>query len=197
MDIQKSERELSPARLEAVSDGVFAVILTIMVLDLRPPHDATLSGYLVLWPHFAIYALSFTTLATFWVNHRYLFSYLKRVDERVLWSNMTLLFFLSLIPFFTASVGENGLVALTIAIYAAAMMAVGLAFVALALSIRTQYKSTDLPAAFRGRMSLIHAAAQITYASAIPVAFVYPILALTILTVPIIIYITKLTRPQS
>jgi uncharacterized membrane protein len=197
VDIQRSESALSPARLEAVSDGVFAVILTIMVLDLRPPRDATLSGYLVLWPHFAIYALSFTVLATFWVNHRYLFSYLKRVDERVLWCNMTLLFFLSLIPFSTASVGENGLVGLTIAIYAAGMLATGLAFSALAVSVRTQYNSTDKPAAFRGRVSLIHAAAQITYASAIPVAFVHPWLALTMLIVPSIVYITKLTRPQS
>jgi uncharacterized membrane protein len=191
-----AEHELSPARLEAVSDGVFAVVLTIMVLELRPPHDTTLGGYLALWPHAAIYVVSFMTLATFWVNHRYLFSYLKRVDERVLWSNMTLLFFLSLIPFFTASVGENRLVALTIAIYAAAMLANGLAFAALAVAVRTQYKSTDMPAAFRGRVSLIHAAAQITYASAIPVAFVHPMLALTMLTLPCIIYITKLTRPN-
>jgi uncharacterized membrane protein len=105
--------ELSPARLEAISDGVFAVVLTIMVLELRPPHDTTRAGYLALWPHVAIYVVSFTTVATFWVNHRYLFSYLRRVDDRVLWSNMALLFFLSLIPFFTASVGENQLVALT------------------------------------------------------------------------------------
>lgn len=192
-----TERELSPARLEAISDGVFAVVLTIMVLELRPPHDATLAGYLALWPHLAIYLVSFAALATFWVNHRYLFSYLKRVDERVLWSNMTLLFFLSLIPFFTASVGENRLVALPTAIFAAALLATGLAFATLAISVRAQYEATNMPAALRGRVAWIHAAAQITHALAIPAAFVHPVLALTMLLAPSLIYITNLTRPQS
>jgi uncharacterized membrane protein len=189
--------ELSPARLEAVSDGVFAVVLTIMVLELRPPHDATLAGYLALWPHAAVYIVSFTTLAACWVNHRHLFSYLRRVDERVLWSNMALLFFLSLIPFFTASVGENRLVAITVALYAAAMTAVGLAFAALAVSVRAQYKSAEMPAAFGGRVSLIHAGAQAAHACAIAAAFVHPTLALTVLLVPSIVYMTKLTRPPS
>jgi uncharacterized membrane protein len=189
--------ELSPARLEAVSDGVFAVVLTIMVLELRPPHDTTLAGYLALWPHAAVYVVSFTTLAACWVNHRYLFSYLRRVDERVLWSNMALLFFLSLIPFFTASVGENRLVALTIALYAAAMTAVGLAFAALALSVRTQYESAEMPAAFGSRVSLIHTGAQVAHASAIAAAFVHPALALTVLLIPSVVYMTKLTRPRS
>jgi uncharacterized membrane protein len=190
-----AEHELSPVRLEAVSDGVFAVVLTIMVLELRPPHDTTLAGYLALWPRVAIYVVSFTVLATFWVNHRYLFSYLRRVDERVLWSNMALLFFLSLVPFFTASVGENRLVALTIAMFAAVMLAAGLAFAALAVSVRLQYKSAEMPAAFRGRVSLIHAGAQVTHAAAIPAAFVHPMLALTMLLVPSVVYMTKLTRP--
>ncbi|HVN00096.1 MAG TPA: TMEM175 family protein [Caulobacteraceae bacterium] len=192
-----AEHELSPARLEAVSDGVFAVVLTIMVLELRPPHDPTLAGYLALWPHAAIYVVSFTTLATFWVNHRYLFSYLRRVDDRVLWSNMALLFFLSLIPFFTASVGENQLVAFTTAMYAAALTAAGLAFAALAVSVRAQYRAAEMPAVFRSRVSLIHAGAQVTHASAIPVAFVHPMLSLIMLLVPAVVYMTKLTRPSS
>jgi uncharacterized membrane protein len=119
------------------------------------------------------------------------------VDERVLWSNMALLFFLSLIPFFTASVGENQLVALTMAMYAAAMLAAGLAFAALAVSVRVQYESADMPAAFRGRVPLIHAGAQVAHASAIPAAFFHPMLALTILLVPSVVYMTKLTRPPS
>jgi uncharacterized membrane protein len=131
------------------------------------------------------------------VNHRDLFSYLRRVDDRVLWSNMALLFFLSLIPFFTASVGENQLVALTISMYAAALTAAGLAFAALAVSVRAQYTSPDIPAAFRSRVSLIHAGAQITHASAIAVAFVHPMLALIMLLVPGVVYMTKLTRPSS
>jgi uncharacterized membrane protein len=192
-----TERELSPARLEAISDGVFAVILTIMVLELRPPHDATLAGFLSLWPHFAVYGVSFAALATYWVNHRYLFSYLKQVDERVLWSNMSLLFFLSLIPFFTASVGTNRLAALTIATYAMAMLTSSVAMAVLALSIRAQYKSADIPAAFGGRVSLAHAAAQVITALAIPAAFIQPVLALLIVLVPSVIYITRLTRPQS
>src|SRR5947208_7036652 len=113
-----TERNVSPARLESISDGVIAVIITIMVLELHAPEVATVPALLGLWPPFAIYLVSFLFLATFWVSHRYMFSLMRRVDERVLWSNMALLFMLSLIPFSTAFFGRIRLAALSTAVYA-------------------------------------------------------------------------------
>jgi uncharacterized membrane protein len=99
----------SPTRLEAISDGVIAVAITIMVLELHPPHDPTPAALWSLWPQFDSYVVSFGFIAIYWVNHRYLFRYLKRVDERLLWTNMGLLFLLSLIPFATAYAGQSSI----------------------------------------------------------------------------------------
>src|SRR5512138_3334747 len=123
-----TERNVSPARLEAISDAVIAVIITIMVLELHPPQAATVPALLGLWPQFAIYFVSFLVVATLWVNHRYLFSLMRRVDERVLWSNMALLFMLSLVPFSTAFVGQTRLAALSTAVYALVLFLAGVAF---------------------------------------------------------------------
>ena len=191
-----AERNVSPARLESISDGVIAVIMTIMVLELHPPAVATVSALLELWPPFAIYLVSFLFLATFWVNHRYMFSLMKRVDERVLWSNMALLFVLSLIPFSTAFVGQTRLAAFSTAVYAVVQFFASLAFWSLALGISAQYERGDEPVAFAVRQRLIHAAALAAYAIAIPVAFLSPLAALGLIVTPAFVYITRLTRPN-
>ena len=190
------ERNVSPARLEAISDGVIAVIITIMVLELRPPRVATIPALLGLWPPFAIYFVSFLFLATFWVNHRYLFSLVRRVDERVLWSNMALLFVLSLIPFSTAFVGQTRLAALSTATYAVVLLFAGLAFSSLAVGINAQYEAADQPAAFGRRVILIHSSALVAYALAIPVAFLSAPAALGLIVAPGIMYVSRLTRPN-
>jgi uncharacterized membrane protein len=191
-----TERNVSPARLEGISDAVIAVIITIMVLELHPPQVATLPALLGLWPPFAIYLVSFLFLTTFWVNHRYLFSLMRRVDERVLWSNMALLFMLSLIPFSTAFVGRTHLAALSIAVYAAVLLLAGLSFSSLAVGINAQYEPGDAPAAFAPRTTLVHVVALAAYAAAIPVAFVSPLTALGLIVAPGIMYVTRLTRPN-
>ena len=191
-----TERNVSPARLEGISDAVIAVIITIMVLELHPPEVATVAGLLGLWPPFAIYLVSFLFLTVFWVNHRYMFSLMRRVDERVLWSNMALLFALSLIPFSTAFVGQTRLAALATAIYAVVLFFAGLAFWSLALGINAQYEPGDQPAAFFPRQRLIHAATLAAYAIAIPVAFLSPLAALGLIVAPALVYVTRLTRPN-
>lgn len=191
-----AERNVSPARLESISDGVIAVIITIMVLELRPPAVATVPALLALWPPFAIYLVSFLFLATFWVNHRYAFSLMRRVDERVLWSNMALLFMLSLIPFSTAFVGQTRLASLSTAVYAVVMLFAGLAFASLASGISAQYEPGEAPAAFAPRQTLIHMAALAAYALAIPVAFLSPPAALALIVAPGLVYVTRLTRPN-
>src|SRR5574341_2589741 len=98
---------MSKGRMEAFSAGVLAIIITIMVLELAPPHEAELAALLPLAPVFLSYALSFVFLGIYWNNHHHLLQAIKRVDGRVLWANLHLLFWLSLIPFTTGWVGEN------------------------------------------------------------------------------------------
>jgi len=111
---------MSKGRLEAFSDGVLAIIITIMVLELRPPHDAGLSALRPLLPIFASYLLSFVLLGVYWSNHHHLLQAVARVDGRVLWANLHLLFWLSLTPFVTAWMGENEFAAGPVALYGAA-----------------------------------------------------------------------------
>jgi len=95
--------DVSTARLEAFSDGVIAIIVTIMVLEFRPPGEATIAALLAVWPTFLSYALSFLIIAIYWVNHRHVVRYAARVSAALLWANMLVLFTISLIPFATAA----------------------------------------------------------------------------------------------
>jgi uncharacterized membrane protein len=187
---------VSPTRLEAISDGVMAVIITIMVLELHPPKEASLAALAGLWPQFAIYFISFVFLATYWVNHRYMFSLLRRVDERVLWTNMALLFMLSLIPFSTAYVGQTNLATLPTVFYAVIMFLSGFAFWGLAMGIKAQYEPGQAPAAYAPRYQLVNIAAQGIYALAIPVALLSTPAALALILASSVMYITRLTRPD-
>lgn len=101
-------RQSELGRVEAFSDGVIAIIVTIMVLELHVPEHPGLAGLIELWPIFLAYVLSFTYVAIYWVNHHRLFTHARRVSNSLLWSNMALLFTLSLIPFVTAYLGEHG-----------------------------------------------------------------------------------------
>lgn len=94
-------------RLEAFSDGVLAIVLTIMVLELKVPHGETIGALRPLLPVFLSYVLSFVYIAIYWNNHHHLFQAVRRVSGPVLWANLHLLFWLSLLPFVTAWVGEN------------------------------------------------------------------------------------------
>ena len=109
-------------RLEAFSDAVIAIVMTIMVLELVPPHEATLEAVLELWPNFLAYVLSFVHLAIYWNNHHHLLQAARTVSGRVLWTNMHLLFWLSLVPFSTAWMGETGFQALPTAAYGVVLL---------------------------------------------------------------------------
>jgi uncharacterized membrane protein len=98
---------MSPARLEAFSDGVLAVIITIMVLELKVPHDTSLQALRPLVPVFLTYVLSFVYLGIYWNNHHHLLHATRKVSGGVMWANLHLLFWLSLVPFFTGWLGEN------------------------------------------------------------------------------------------
>ena len=113
---------MSKGRLEAFSDGVLAIIITIMVLELETPSGATVLSLLPLAPGLLSYALSFVFLGIYWNNHHHLFQAVQRVNGRVLWANLHLLFWLSLIPFVTGWLGEHGLVSLPVALYGVVLL---------------------------------------------------------------------------
>lgn len=108
---------MTTGRLEALSDGVIAIVITIMVLELKAPHDAHLSGLFVILPEILIYLLSFMFLAIYWNSHHHLFKITANISGKVLWANLHLLFWLSLIPFATKWMGENGFATLPVAAY--------------------------------------------------------------------------------
>ena len=112
---------MSAGRVEAFSDGVIAIIITIMVLELKVPSDASLKSLLAAVPLLLVYALSFLTVAIMWVNHHHYLKNVRRIDPSLLWANNTLLFWMSLIPFATRYMGQNLRMALPISIYAGAL----------------------------------------------------------------------------
>ena len=117
-----------PERLSAFSDGVLAIVITIMVLELKPPHDATPAALVPLVPAFLSYVLSFLYVAIYWNNHHHLLHTLRRVNGGVLWANTHLLFWLSLIPFTTAWMGENHFASLPAALYGMVLLAAAIAY---------------------------------------------------------------------
>ena len=122
-------------RLEAFSDGVLAIIITIMVLELKVPHGADFAALTKLVPVFLSYILSFLYVAIYWNNHHHLLHTVTRVDGAILWANMYLLFWLSLIPFGTGWMGENHFAALPTALYGFTLLMAAIAYVILQLAI--------------------------------------------------------------
>ena len=167
---------MTKGRLEAFSDGVIAIIITIMVLELKVPHETNLAALLPLAPVFLSYALSFTFCGIYWNNHHHLLQAVKHVDGRVLWANMHLLFWLSLIPFATGWMGENAFSAWPVALYGivlllAAIAYLGLTRILIALHGRDSVLATALGRDRKGLLSLA------LYLAAICLAFVHTWLA--------------------
>lgn len=119
---------MGKARLEAFSDGVLAIIITIMVLELRPPHDTSLAALRPLLPVLLSYVLSFLFLGIYWNNHHHMLHCTRRVTGAILWANLHLLLWLSLVPFVTAWMGENPLATIPTALYGVVLLMAGLAY---------------------------------------------------------------------
>src|SRR6187397_1343670 len=119
---------MTKTRLEAFSDAVIAIIITIMVLELKVPHDTSFDALMKLWPVFLSYAVSFLMLGIYWGNHHHLVHTIKEVRGGILWANLHLLFWLSLIPFVTAWMGENHFEKQPVALYGVVMMMSGVAY---------------------------------------------------------------------
>ncbi|GGY03394.1 hypothetical protein GCM10007386_37900 [Pseudoduganella dura] len=119
---------MGKSRLEAFSDGVIAIIITIMVLELKVPHDPTLEALLPMWPLFFSYVLSFVYVGIYWNNHHHLLQLARKVDGRALWANLHLLFWLSLIPFMTNWLGEQHMAAWPMALYGVVLLMSAIAY---------------------------------------------------------------------
>jgi len=119
---------MDKGRLEAFSDGVLAVIITIMVLELAPPHAPTLGALAGQWPVFVSYVLSFVYVGIYWNNHHHMLKGVERIDGRAMWANLHLLFWISLFPFTTAWMSENSFAPLPTALYGAVLLLAALAW---------------------------------------------------------------------
>jgi uncharacterized membrane protein len=192
-----AERTFSPGRLESISDGVIAVIITIMVLSLTPPRSADPAALAALWPSFVAYFVSFVFVAIYWVNHRYLFRFLRAVDDRILWSNMLLLFVLSMVPFGAAYMGQTGLARFPVAADAALMLVCGAAYLNLRVAIGRHVRSPEEAAVFNeGRARWVNLAALAVYVLAIPAALINPLLSLALNLTVSVVYFTPYPRPD-
>lgn len=178
---------MSKGRLEAFSDGVLAIIITIMVLELRPPEETTLEALGPLVPVFLCYVLSFTYVGIYWNNHHHLFQAVRVVDGRVLWANLLLLFCLSMFPFGTAWMGEHQLASVPVAAYGVILLAAALVYYLLVRTlVPIQPDHTLSDAIGRDTKGLI---SPVLYAIAIPIAFVVPLVSVAIYVVVALVWI--------
>jgi uncharacterized membrane protein len=179
---------MSKGRLEAFSDGVIAILITIMVLELRVPQGADLVSLSPLIPVILSYMLSFVFLGIYWNNHHHLLQAVQRVDGRILWANLHLLFWLSLIPFATGWMGENRFAAWPVALYGTILLLAGFAYLLLARALvalhgKDSALATALGRDFKGKMSLMF------YLVAIPLSFVNSWLACALYVVVAVIWL--------
>lgn len=180
---------MTKSRLEAFSDGVLAIIITIMVLELKVPHEVSFEALFHLAPVFVSYLFSFVFVGIYWGNHHHLLHTVHHVTPKIIWGNMGLLFFLSLIPFTTAWMGENEFEGLTVALYSLNLLFCAVAFYILQTVIMAHHShGTALITALKkqekkGMVSLL------LYALAVAGAFFYPFLSGIFILITVVIWI--------
>lgn len=180
-------------RLEAFSDGVLAIIITIMVLELKAPHDASWAALKPLLPAFVSYVLSFIYVGIYWNNHHHLLKACERISGGVLWANLHLLFWLSLVPFAASYLGENHFAAAPTALYGMVLFMAAISYTILVRALlRNHDKDSALARAIgsdrKGYLSLV------LYVIAIGVSFVLPAVANAIYVVVAIVWLVPDTR---
>jgi uncharacterized membrane protein len=162
---------MTKGRLEAFSDGVIAIIITIMVLELKVPHGDDLAALMPLWPVFLSYVLSFVFIGIYWNNHHHLLHAIDSVNGAILWANLHLLFWLSQVPFVTGWMGENHFAPVPTALYGGVLLMCAVAYYFLVRAIlahhgRNSRIAEALGSDFKGKISLV------LYIAAVALAFV-------------------------
>jgi uncharacterized membrane protein len=183
-------------RLEAFSDGVIAILITIMILELKVPHGTDAAALAPVLPVFLVYFLSFVFLGIYWNNHHHKLQAADRVNGKILWANLHLLFWLSLIPFVTAWMGENHAAALPTAAYGGVLLLAALAYTILQTAIIAAHgPGSRLAAAVqrdaKGKISLLG------YAVAIPLAFVNPVISIVLYVAVALLWLVPDPRIES
>ncbi|MCX8509813.1 MAG: TMEM175 family protein [Rhodobacteraceae bacterium] len=186
---------MTKGRIEAFSDGVLAIILTIMVLELKVPHGHDLAALLPLWPVVLSYVLSFLYVGMYWNNHHHMFQAVHHIGGWVLWANLHLLFWLSLLPFSTGFMGENSFAGVPMLVYSFNLMMCGLAYTGLTTALIGQHgRDSDFARALgadrKGKISLA------LYLMAIVVALVLPLVAFGLLVTVALIWVVPDRRFQ-
>ncbi len=180
---------MNKTRLEAFSDGVLAIIITIMVLEIKVPHTADWHALSEVLPVFLSYMLSFVFLGVYWNNHHHLLHAVKQVNPRIMWSNLNLLFWLSLIPFGTAWMGENCIQQAPVIVYASILIVSGVSYDILRRSImKTNQHSNAMKEALekqKGKAVL----STICYALAIPATFIHAYISVGLFVFVAIIWV--------
>ncbi len=169
--IHRLEIDMNKTRLEAFSDGVIAILITIMVLEIKVPHGETLSALIPLIPVIMSYVLSFIYIGIYWNNHHHFMHMVHHIDGRVLWANLHLLFWLSLIPFATGWIGGNHITALPVAVYGFILLMAGIAYgilTKIVLNVKDQNPqlAQAVGSGMKEKLSVL------IYLIAIPIAFI-------------------------
>lgn len=168
---------MTKTRVEAFSDGVIAIIITIMVLEMKVPHEASWEALEKLWPVFVSYVFSFIMLGIYWGNHHHLIQSIKEVNGSVMWANLHLLFWLSLIPFATGWMGENHFAPKTIAVYALLLNLCGVAYYILLKVIQNCNRNNETFRVVLQKQSRKGMLSLVLYTIAIPAAFLHEAIA--------------------
>src|SRR6476659_5557069 len=188
---------MGKGRLEAFSDGVLAIIITIMVLELRVPHEPTFAALALLLPVLLSYVLSFIYLGIYWSNHHHLLHATARVNGAILWANLHLLFWLSLVPFTTAWMGENHFSAAPTALYGVVLLLAAIAYWILQQVIIASEGPDSLLSRAIGRRDWKGKLSPVLYAIAIPLAFWSPLLAQSIYVLVALIWLVPDRRIEN
>jgi len=184
---------ITKGRLEAFSDGVIAIIITIMVLELKVPHNASIDALVPIMPVFISYVLSFIYIGIYWNNHHHMLHTVKSVNGKILWANLHLLFWLSMIPFVTAWMGENDFQMWPVVLYGIVLFMNAIAYTILTLSLVSHHGKDSLLAQalgrdWKGKLSVV------IYATAIGLSFVNAWFGIALYTVVAIIWLIPDTR---
>lgn len=184
---------MTKGRIEAFSDGVIAIIITIMVLELKVPHGSSWADFQPMVPIFLCYVLSFVNVGIYWVNHHHMFHAVRHVGGWVLWANLHLLFWLSLMPFVTELIGENEFGGITVLLYAIDLFMCAVGYYLLVLALLAQHGADSdfaraLGSDFKEKISLA------VYVVAMPLSLVQPFLSLGLISIVAVIWVVPERR---
>lgn len=181
---------MNKSRLEAFSDGVFAIIITIMILELKIPEDTSWAAINHLLPKFLCYVLSFVYIAIYWGNHHHMMHTVKRINVSIMWSNMHLLFWLSIVPFATGWMGETHFDRVTVAVYAGLLLLSGIAYTILSKAIKKTYKEETVLTRALARDDIKGIVSVVLYSISIPLSlWVHPLLAAGLITAVAVMWV--------